>query len=111
MSDSKRLLSHMRPETAIDQSLLAEHEGQVRDIERRTLLRGSLSLGALTMLTGCDVTNRDAVQAVLSRMSSFNDRVQAFLFSPTRLAQEFPAASCRSRRAGMPTSGVTASRT
>jgi hypothetical protein len=43
------------------------------------------------MLTGCDVTNKDATQSVLRAMSAWNDRVQAFLFSPTRLAREYPA--------------------
>ena len=91
MSHEPRLPSPRRPDRAIDQSVFVEHRALVRSIERRTLLRGSLSLGALTMLTGCDITNRDEVQSVLSRMSSWNDRVQAFLFSPTRLAPEFAA--------------------
>ncbi|MFZ4808793.1 MAG: molybdopterin-dependent oxidoreductase [Hyphomicrobiaceae bacterium] len=88
----KRLVSPMRPSVAVDQSLLHERRDLLRSIERRALLRGGLSLGALTLLTGCDITNRDSVQSVLSRMSLWNDRVQAFLFSPTRLAPEFAAA-------------------
>jgi DMSO/TMAO reductase YedYZ molybdopterin-dependent catalytic subunit len=59
------------------------------DLERRRLLRGSLSLGALTMLTGCDISDDDAVQRVLGAVSRWNDRVQAALFSSTRLAPEF----------------------
>jgi DMSO/TMAO reductase YedYZ molybdopterin-dependent catalytic subunit len=59
------------------------------DIERRLLLRGSLSLGALTMLTGCDISDNDAVQKALGAVSAWNDRVQAALFSGTRLAPEF----------------------
>lgn len=81
--------SPMRPRAGVDQTPLDEHKGTLQSIERRTLIRGSLSLGALTMITGCDITNRDSVQAVLGRMSSWNDLVQAFLFSPTRLAPEF----------------------
>ena len=80
-----------RPAMRVDQSSLDEHRDLVRSIERRALLRGTLSLGALTLLTGCDITNRDAVQGVLGRMSLWNDRVQAWLFSPTRLAPEFSA--------------------
>jgi DMSO/TMAO reductase YedYZ molybdopterin-dependent catalytic subunit len=75
----------------IDRSLLKEFRPKLERIERRALLRGGLSLGALTMLTGCDVTNRDSVQSVLGAMSDWNDRVQAFLFSPTRLAPEYDA--------------------
>lgn len=80
----------MRPPT-LDRSILAENRRMLAGIERRALLRGSMSLGALTLLTGCDITNRHAVQGVLQRMSQWNDRVQAFLFSPTRLAPEFDA--------------------
>ena len=41
----------------IDQSVLAEHKALVEQIDRRSLLRGAVSLGALTMLTGCNVTD------------------------------------------------------
>jgi len=60
-------------------------------VQRRALLRGSLSLGALTMLGGCDLTDGDAVQAALHAISRWNDRVQAFLFSEQKLAKEYGA--------------------
>ena len=63
------------------------------DLRRRHLLRGSLSLGALTLLTGCDVSDHDAVQRVLARFSRWNDRVQTALFSGQRLAPEFADAA------------------
>ncbi len=56
----------------------------------RRLFGRSLSLGALTLLTGCDISDNDAVQGVLARFSHWNDRVQAALFSRTRLAPTFP---------------------
>jgi DMSO/TMAO reductase YedYZ molybdopterin-dependent catalytic subunit len=92
MAPPLRPPSRFRPARAIDQSPLHENRALVAGIERRTLLRGGVSLGALTMLTGCDVTNRESVQSALGAMSHWNDRVQAFLFSPTRLAAEFGAA-------------------
>ena len=58
-------------------------------IERRLFLRQTLSLGALTLLTGCDISDNDAVQSVLGLMSGWNDRAQAFLFSDQRLAPTF----------------------
>jgi DMSO/TMAO reductase YedYZ molybdopterin-dependent catalytic subunit len=61
----------------------------VAGIERRLLLRQALSLGALTLLTGCDITDSDAAQSVLRLMSRWNDRAQAFLFSDQRLAPTF----------------------
>ena len=57
---------------------------------RRNLLRNTLPLGALTLLTGCDVSDTDAVQRVLAAFSAWNDRVQAALFSGQRLAPTFP---------------------
>ena len=81
--------SPFRPAKPVDQTILKENRKLVESIERRAFLRGTLSLGALTMLTGCDVTNKDATQSVLRAMSAWNDRVQAFLFSPTRLAREY----------------------
>ena len=89
MASEKPARSLMRPVNPIEQSVLHENRKLIASIERRTLLRGGVSLGALTMLTGCDVTNRDSVQTVLGAMSQWNDRAQAWLFSPTRLASEF----------------------
>jgi DMSO/TMAO reductase YedYZ molybdopterin-dependent catalytic subunit len=60
-------------------------------VQRRSLLRGGLSLGALTLLGGCDLTDGDAVQAALHAISRWNDRVQSFLFSDQKLAKEYSA--------------------
>jgi DMSO/TMAO reductase YedYZ molybdopterin-dependent catalytic subunit len=65
----------------------------LRRVQRRLLLRGGLSLGALTLLTGCDLQDGDAVDRVLWAMSRFNDRVQAWLFDPNRLAPTYPASA------------------
>ena len=61
----------------------------IAGIERRLFLRQTLSLGALTLLTGCDISDNDAVQSVLNLMSRWNDRAQALLFSDQRLAPTF----------------------
>ena len=81
--------SIFRPQDGVDQGVLKEHKALVEDINRRKLLRGAVSLGALTMLTGCDVTRTDAVQSVLKRISSFNDKVQELIFRPNHLAPTF----------------------
>jgi DMSO/TMAO reductase YedYZ molybdopterin-dependent catalytic subunit len=62
----------------------------VANIERRLFMRRGLSLGALTLLSGCDISNRESVQKLLWAMSQWNDKVQQWLFDPTRLAPEFP---------------------
>ena len=38
-------------------------------IHKRKLLRGGMSLGALTLLTGCDLSDNDAVQSLLASVS------------------------------------------
>ncbi|WP_237477101.1 molybdopterin-dependent oxidoreductase [Lichenibacterium dinghuense] len=83
--------SPFRPASLPNPAILDDHRGAIRTLERRGLLRGGLSLGALTMLTGCDVAQPDSVQSGLLRMSAFNDWVQARLFDPNKLAPEFPA--------------------
>jgi DMSO/TMAO reductase YedYZ molybdopterin-dependent catalytic subunit len=57
---------------------------------RRLFLRGAAGLGALTMLTGCDIIDSDAAESTLAKISRFNDRVQAFLFNPNKLAPTYP---------------------
>src|SRR6476619_329511 len=64
--------------------------GAARQIERRLFLKRSLSLGALTLLTGCDVTDRSAVQNALNGISRWNDRVKAALFNSARLMPTYP---------------------
>ena len=61
------------------------------DFDRRKFLRNGMSLGALTLLTGCDVSDSDAVQKMFSYVSRWNNFVQAELFSGARLAPEYPA--------------------
>ena len=56
---------------------------------RRVLLRSGLSLGALTLLTGCDISDANVVQETLHAVSGWNDRVQAWLFSGKHLAKDY----------------------
>ena len=82
--------SPFRPLRLPNPAILDDHRGEIRALERRGLLRGGLSLGAFTMLSGCDVAQPASVQNGLLRMSAFNDWVQARLFDPNKLAPEFP---------------------
>jgi DMSO/TMAO reductase YedYZ molybdopterin-dependent catalytic subunit len=83
--------SPFRPETVPDATILDDHKTLIREIERRGLIRGGLSLGALAMLTGCEVTRPASVQSALLAISRFNDDVQAMLFDPNKLAPTYPA--------------------
>src|SRR5262249_60664158 len=86
-----RTPSLFRPRKPIDQSVLTENRTLVDDINRRGLLRGAISLGALTMLTGCDVSEIDSVQKALRTVSSWNDGVQNAIFRTNHLAPTFSA--------------------
>ena len=69
---------------------LVRVSGPTRQLERRLFLKQGLSLGALTLLTGCDVTDTTGVQRVLNRISEWNDRTQAAIFNPRRLMPTYP---------------------
>lgn len=58
--------------------------------ERRAFLRRSLTLGGLSLLSGCALVDQDSVETALMRISRFNDRVQGWLFDPGRLAPTYP---------------------
>ena len=73
--------------------MLDDHRPLIRKLERRGLIRGGLSLGALAMLSGCDVSTTGAVEAALRRISAMNDRVQALIFNPNKLAPTYPASA------------------
>jgi DMSO/TMAO reductase YedYZ molybdopterin-dependent catalytic subunit len=65
------------------------HRAGLQRLQRRLFLRGGLSLGAVDLLTGCNLEDDDAADRLLFAMSRWNDRVQAALFSNTRLASVY----------------------
>ena len=85
------MTSPFRPETLPDPAILDDHRPLIRSLERRRLIRGGLSLGALAMLAGCDVRRPKSVEAALLAMRDLNDGVQALLFDPNKLAPTYPA--------------------
>jgi DMSO/TMAO reductase YedYZ molybdopterin-dependent catalytic subunit len=56
---------------------------------RRLFLRGA-GLGSVALLTGCDIIDGPSAEKALRIVSRFNDRVQAWLFDPARLAPTYP---------------------
>ena len=71
-------------------SLIKDAARLLPDPARRKFLRGGASLGALAMLTGCDITDSFSAERALTKISYFNDRVQAWLFDPNTLAPTYP---------------------
>lgn len=84
--------SIFRPRHAINQDILKENKRLIEQIDRRNVLRGALSLGALTFLTGCDVSESDQVQTALRAVSSWNDKAQGLIFRPNHLAPTYTEA-------------------
>ena len=59
----------------------ADHRRGLERVSRRLFLRGPLSIGGLSLLSGCNLEDDDTVDRILSAMSRWNDAVQAALFS------------------------------
>jgi len=82
--------SRFRPNRLPDPAILGNHLPLIKFLERRGLIRGGISLGALAMLTGCDVERPASVEAALLAISRLNDKVQELLFDPNKLAPTYP---------------------
>ena len=94
MSSRIRTPSLFRPRKSVDRAVLKESRALVEDFNRRGVLRGALTLGALTLLTGCDVSENESVQNGLRAVSSGYDgqlskpvEPLALLATVARLAQ------------------------
>ncbi len=73
-------------------SRLSLFRPQITRLERRLFLKQGLSLGALSLLSGCTLKDDDAVDRLLFAMSRFNDKMQAALFDPAKLAPTYTEA-------------------
>ena len=75
----------------IDAELLAKDVAKLLpEPSRRHFLRTGASVGALALLAGCDIIDGPSAENALRIVSRFNDRVQAWLFDPNRLAPTYP---------------------
>ncbi|MEO7493875.1 MAG: molybdopterin-dependent oxidoreductase [Massilia sp.] len=85
----------MNPKKTIMQAgegdaMLADAMRRVGEPARRLFLRRGLTLGGLSLLTGCSTSDESSIDAALGAVSRLNDRAQALLFDPTRLAPTYP---------------------
>jgi DMSO/TMAO reductase YedYZ molybdopterin-dependent catalytic subunit len=80
-----------RQPAGVDGTLLIKDAAKLLPVPaRRLFLRNTLSLGALALLTGCDIVDGPSSEKALRVVSQFNDWVQARLFNPNRLAETYP---------------------
>lgn len=76
----------------VDKTLLVKDAARLMpEVSRRRFLSGGASLGALTLLTGCEVSDSLSAEKLLIHVSKFNDKVQAALFNPNALAPTYDA--------------------
>jgi DMSO/TMAO reductase YedYZ molybdopterin-dependent catalytic subunit len=73
-----------------EKEIIKEVEKTLDMPSRRLFGKRALSLGALSLLTGCSLTDDDSVENMLESMSRFNDKVQGWLFDPNKLAPTYP---------------------
>ena len=71
-------------------AVVKEALGRLDQPSRRLFMQRSLTLGGLSLLTGCAITDGKSADTALMRISRFNDKVQAWLFDPNRLAPTYP---------------------
>ena len=80
--------SPIKRSSGLDHRLLKPAARKIELVERRMFLKGAFSMGALALLSGCDLTDNEVVEKTLWTMSRFNDRAQAKLFRRTRLHRQ-----------------------
>src|SRR6201746_1278969 len=75
----------------VDKNLLIKDATKLMpELSRRRFIASGASFGALTLLTGCDVSDSFSADNMLKQISKFNDGVQAAIFNPNALAPTFP---------------------
>ncbi len=73
--------------SAVAGGRLLERKSPILNIERRLFMKKALSLGALSLLTGCDASNPSVADRILWAMSHWNDEIQAAIFDSNKSAQ------------------------
>lgn len=79
-----------RPTRIDGDALIKEAMGRLDQPSRRLFLKRTLSVGGLSLLTGCTIVDEDSAERALMQVSRMNDGVQAWLFNPERLAPTYP---------------------
>ena len=74
------------------QAMLADALRRIQQPSRRLFLQRSLTLGGLSLLTGCNINDPSSIETALTAVSRMNDRVQGWLFDPHKLAPTYPDA-------------------
>jgi DMSO/TMAO reductase YedYZ molybdopterin-dependent catalytic subunit len=73
-------------------ALIKEAAARLDKPTRRLFLRRAAGVGTLAAITGVAIVDGPSAEQALKTMSTFNDRVQAWLFDPRRMAPTFAEA-------------------
>ncbi len=71
-------------------AVVKEAVQRIAQPSRRMFLKRTLTLGGLSLLTGCAIVDEESVEQALTKVSRFNDKVQGLIFDPNRLAPTYP---------------------
>jgi DMSO/TMAO reductase YedYZ molybdopterin-dependent catalytic subunit len=72
------------------ESIIHDAQRELAAPARRLFGKRLLTLGGIALLSGCDLTHDESVNTALRRISSLNDKAQAWLFDPHKLAPTYP---------------------
>ena len=89
MSDKKSFPKSLISREALN-DVLKDSMQRLDQPSRRAFLRRSLTLGGLSLLSGCAIVDEESVDNALLKISRFNDKAQGWLFDPNRLAPTYP---------------------
>jgi DMSO/TMAO reductase YedYZ molybdopterin-dependent catalytic subunit len=79
------------PGKSIDKAIVIQEAiKELPSSTRRLFLKRTLTLGSLSLLSGCALTDEESAERMLMKISRFNDDVQAWLFDPNKLAPTYP---------------------
>ena len=89
-SQSKPEINSSNPDRIDSKYLIKQVCQQLDNPVRRLFAKHLFSLGSLTLMTGCTLTDGNDAEKMLMKVSKWNDKVQAFLFDPTKLVKTYP---------------------
>jgi DMSO/TMAO reductase YedYZ molybdopterin-dependent catalytic subunit len=70
--------------------LIQEALNELPSPARRLFMKRGVTLGGLSLLSGCTVTDEASAERMLMKISRLNDDFQAWLFDPNKLAPTYP---------------------
>jgi DMSO/TMAO reductase YedYZ molybdopterin-dependent catalytic subunit len=79
-----------KPRPPVDVQLFVKDASKLLPNPARRMFLRSASLGSVAFLAGCDIVDGQSAEKALRIMSQFNDKFQAWMFNPARLAPTYP---------------------